>query len=174
MNTALLSCKQEHLDILLQISRETFVNAFSHLNDPEDFQTYLDTAFSRETLTKELANENMFYYLVYLKDELAGYFKLNRGDAQTEVLGEDSVEIERIYVLEQFQGQRLGHWMIEAIKELAGQMGFSYVWLGVWEENRDAIRFYQNNGFKKFGEHPYYIGKDKQTDWLMRCDIPTL
>jgi ribosomal protein S18 acetylase RimI-like enzyme len=50
-------------------------------------------------------------------------------------------------------------------------MNKRYLWLGVWEHNRGAIRFYERHGFVKFGEHPYYVGNDCQTDWMMRLDF---
>ena len=174
MNISLLQCTGEHLNELVWISRKTFEDAFSHMNDPRDFQTYMDSAFSIEAIEKELHDENMNYYFVYLDGGLAGYFKLNRGEGQTDIKDRESLEIERIYVLKEYQGRKLGQWMMNAIKELAEKEGADYLWLGVWEKNLNAIRFYEKHGFQKFGEHPYYIGKDKQTDWLMRYDIPTL
>ena len=43
-----------------------------------------------------------------------------------------------------------------------------YVWLGVWEHNHKAIKFYQDKGFVRFGEHVFVLGEDRQTDFLMK------
>ncbi|HSU51405.1 MAG TPA: GNAT family N-acetyltransferase, partial [Segetibacter sp.] len=45
------------------------------------------------------------------------------------------------------------------------------IFLGVWEHNKKAISFYEKLGFKKFGEHLFMLGKDAQTDWLMKKDV---
>ena len=174
MELSLEKCSLTHLDHLVKISRDTFSVAFADLNDPEDFESYLDEAFSKPTIEKELQNPDSLFYFVHFSNDLAGYFKLNRANAQTDLHDQDSLEIERIYVDKKFQGKKIGRWMMAQIIELAKHENIKYLWLGVWEVNQDAIRFYQSNGFKKFGEHPYYIGKDKQTDWLMRLDITTL
>ena len=174
MQLTLIECGAEHLSDLITLSRKTFEDAFAHLNDPEDFMAYLDSAFGKQAVTDELNNENSSFYFVYYGDDLAGYFKLNRGPAQTDIKDDGSLEIERIYVLKEYQGKKIGQWMISRIKEIARNEQATYLWLGVWEVNKDAIRFYQSSGFQKFGEHPYYIGKDKQTDWLMRHDIVNL
>lgn len=174
MQLTLIKCDVEHLEDLVSLSRKTFKDAFAHLNDPEDFQSYLNSAFSQQALIDELNNENTSFYFTYYGNELAGYFKLNKGNAQTDIKDANSLEIERIYVLKEYQGKNIGQWMIAKIKEIAKNEHFAYLWLGVWEVNKKAIRFYASNGFKKFGEHPYHIGKDKQTDWLMRCDIAIL
>ena len=167
-------CGMEQLDALTEISRVTFEDAFAHLNEPDDFKVYLDSAFSRENMEAELKNKDSSFYFVYDETELAGYFKLNKGRAQTDIKDEDSMEIERIYVLANFQGRKIGQWMMDRIKVIAGAEKLKYIWLGVWEENTAAIAFYIKHGFEKFGEHPYYIGKDRQMDWLMRFDITKL
>ena len=174
MDLSLQECTLENLEVLLRLSRETFEDAFAHLNDPRDFQEYMDSAFSRDALQKELHDPHSSFYFVYCDGMLAGYFKLNRAEAQTDLHDPQSLELERIYVHKDFQGKKIGQWMLSQIKNLTARDGYRYLWLGVWEVNTNAIRFYQKNGFEKFGEHPYFIGKDRQNDWLMRYDIPTL
>lgn len=174
MSLVMLKCELDQLDELVEFSRTTFEDAFAHLNKPEDFKDYTLNAFSRETLKKELIHPDSDFYLIYDGGRLAGYFKINRAGAQTDLRDGDSLELERIYVHKDFQGRKIGKWMMNRIEEITREQGYRYLWLGVWELNKDAIRFYQSNGFKKFGEHPYFIGKDKQTDWLMRLDITTL
>jgi len=164
-------CTLEQLQILAEISRITFVAAFEKHNNPEDFKTYMETVLSNEKLKTELLDVNTRFYLAYLNENLVGYFKLNLNEAQTEQFGNTSVEIERIYVLEEFQGLQIGKQMLFKIIEMAKQDLITFIWLGVWEKNTSAIRFYEQNGFIKFGTHPYYIGKDRQTDWLMRLDL---
>ena len=174
MKLSLVKCEIKDLDDLIRISKSTFEAAFEHLNDPRDFRSYIQKAFSRDNLEMELSNPNSFFYFVNCENELAGYFKINKAGAQTDINDNYSLEIERIYVVKEFQGRQIGQWMISEIKSLASQEGIEYLWLGVWELNEGAIRFYRKNGFYKFGEHPYFIGKDRQTDWLLCCDIATL
>jgi ribosomal protein S18 acetylase RimI-like enzyme len=62
--------------------------------------------------------------------------------------------------------------MLRALQVLAIEEDMEYLWLGVWEENQEAIRFYLRHGFVTFGKHPYYIGSDRQMDWMMRFQLP--
>lgn len=164
-------CDASDLDSLVAISITTFVDAFEKDNDPEDFKTYIDFAFNREKLLEELKTPDTTFYLVFEDANLVGYLKLNENDAQTDIKSEDGMELQRIYVLKDFQRQQIGQWMLEEVKKIASCKQKSFLWLGVWEKNSNAIKFYQKHDFSKFGTHPYYIGKDKQTDWLMRCDF---
>ncbi|UJH68985.1 GNAT family N-acetyltransferase [Allomuricauda sp. SCSIO 65647] len=164
-------CTVNDLPALAKISKETFVAAFEKDNDPEDFIAYVNEAFSVETLKKQLENNDAFFYFVYGDDELVGYFKINQNGAQTELKDASSLELERIYVLPEHQGKNVGGLIVQEVVELAKKMGKKTLWLGVWEHNPKAIRFYEKHGFEKFGEHPYFIGNDEQTDWLMRLAL---
>jgi ribosomal protein S18 acetylase RimI-like enzyme len=156
---------------LAALSKKTFKEAFESKNNPDDFKAYLNAAFSEDTLIKELQDYNSSFFLVYRDSNLAGYFKLNQNGSQSDIRDNSALEIERIYVLEEFQGQGIGAWMLEQVISMATEKNKDYVWLGVWERNTKAIAFYERLGFHKFGSHPYYIGKDEQTDWLMRLDM---
>lgn len=164
-------CLLEDLDILAQISRATFVDAFEVHNNPDDFKNYIDFAFEKDKLKEELKNLYTAFYFTYLDKDLVGYFKLNWMDAQSDLKLDDSLELERIYVLQGFQDQGIGKLMLGEVKRLGAKTNKDFLWLGVWEHNKGAINFYEKNGFSKFGKHPYFIGKDKQMDWLMRFDL---
>ncbi|RDY59890.1 GNAT family N-acetyltransferase [Flagellimonas nanhaiensis] len=164
-------CKDSDLEALVKIAKETFVAAFEKDNDPNDFRDYIEKAFSKTALEAELNNPGSLFYFVFDKEELVGYFKLNLGAAQTEINDDSSVELERIYVVPGNQGKSIGHQMLQKVLALAKELNKACVWLGVWEHNPGAIRFYQRQGFKKFGEHPYFIGEDEQTDWLLRLEL---
>ncbi|MGC1514199.1 MAG: GNAT family N-acetyltransferase [Maribacter sp.] len=165
------ACTSEDLKQLAEVSKQTFTEAFEKDNDPEDFRSYVETAFAEKTLALELANLDCFFYFVFFNEVLVAYFKLNRGNAQTDLKYATSIELERIYVLSEYQGMGLGNHIVHKIKEISGQFDKELLWLGVWEKNEGAIRFYERHGFYKFGTHPYFIGTDEQTDWLMRYDL---
>jgi ribosomal protein S18 acetylase RimI-like enzyme len=171
MNLSYHICTLKDIDLLVEITINTFVTAFKEDNNPADFNTFLNSAFNKERLTEELLNPHSYFYFVFNTNTLIGYFKLNENEAQKEPFGSSALEIERIYVLSEFQGQQFGKKMLGKICEIARSKGFNFIWLGVWELNTAAIRFYQRLGFRKFDTHPFYLGNDKQMDWLMRLDL---
>lgn len=164
-------CAIKDLGVLANLGRRTFIEAFEKDNKPEDFKEYLDSAFGEERLLKELQDINSSYYFIHKDSSLVGYIKLNENESQTDIKDIDAIELERIYVLSDFQGQGIGEWILGQVISIAKAKNRLYVWLGVWEHNPKAIKFYQRLGFYKFGNHPYFIGKDEQTDWLLRLDI---
>ncbi len=164
-------CEPSDLERLIDIAKTTFVAAFEKDNEPEDFKAYVNMAFEKENILGQLINQDSSFYFVFMDEHLVGYFKLNVDQAQTDIKTEETIELERIYVLQDFQGQRIGKLMLQKAIALAAEKNKKYIWLGVWEHNIDAIRFYQKYGFEKFAIHPYFVGKDEQTDWLLRFDL---
>ena len=159
------------LENLQKISIITFRETFEEVNSEEDMQKYLDENLSLERLKNELENQNSEFYFAENNGEILGYLKLNFKDAQTEKVEENHFEIERIYVLKAFLGQKIGQILFDKAIEIGREKNLEYVWLGVWEENKRAIRFYEKNGFEIFGKHDFVLGEDVQTDLLMKMKI---
>ncbi|MET1258457.1 GNAT family N-acetyltransferase [Flagellimonas sp. DF-77] len=168
MSLRLEACTLNDVDLLVKVSRATFKAAFEAQNDADDFAAYLTTAFSKETLADELTQTHTDFYFCHGADGLVGYMKLNAFDAQSELREPEGMELERIYVLPEFQNRKIGQYLLQQALDIAKARSKRYLWLGVWERNLKAIRFYERHGFEKFGTHPYLIGADEQTDWLMR------
>ena len=97
--------------------------------------------------------------------------KINFCDSQTELKDNKALEIERIYVVNAFHGKRVGKLLYDKAITIAKEKGVEYVWLGVWEENMRAIRFYTKNGFVAFDKHIFKLGDDEQTDIMMRLKL---
>ncbi|GGK59551.1 N-acetyltransferase family protein [Rufibacter glacialis] len=156
------------LNQLQEIGRQTFSETFSAGNSEENMQKYLEEGFSLEKLTAELQNPNSEFYFAMLDHRAIGYLKLNVGSSQTELKDDKALEIERIYVLREFHGKKVGQLLYEKALQIAEQKKVDYVWLGVWEENLRALNFYKKNGFVMFDKHLFKLGDEEQTDLMMR------
>ena len=114
---------------------------------------------------------NAEFYFAVLDNTIIGYLKLNVGSAQTELQDDKALEIERIYVLKEFHGKKVGQLLYEKAIQIAKQKNVDYVWLGVWEENHRAVRFYKKNGFVPFDKHIFKLGHEEQTDIMMKLPL---
>lgn len=156
---------------LQHISKQTFYETFAAVNTAENMEKYLTEGYSLTKLTSEINDPNVGFYFAKSDQEIMGYLKINSGQAQTELRDENALEIERIYVLKQFQGQAVGKALFEKSLQLAREAGVEFLWLGVWEENHRALAFYRKNGFTEFGKHLFKLGEDEQTDLMMKLDL---
>lgn len=153
---------------LRKISEQTFIETFSEMNTPENMNDYVLNYFNIAQLTSELENPDSQFYLATYQSETIGYLKLNFGKAQTESGKDNSVEIHRIYVSNSFHGKKIGQLLLDQALKIAQQESVDYVWLGVWENNYRALRFYTKNGFVAFDKHAFVFGDEVQTDLLMK------
>ena len=160
------------LDILQKIGEQTFKDTFAADNDPEDMRIYLKKELSRKKISSELANPNSEFYFALFQEEVIGYLKVNFGTAQTEVKDDKALEIERIYVVKEYLGKKVGQLLYEKALILARQRDLKFVWLGVWEKNYRAIQFYKKNRFIGFDRHIFRLGNDEQTDIMMKLIVP--
>src|SRR5579871_4888641 len=131
-------------------------------------QYYLEDSFSTAKLTEEVNNKGSQFYFAVLDGEIIGYLKVNTGQAQTELKDDQSLEIERIYVQKAYHGKKVAQQLYEKAINIAKELGFGYVWLGVWENNARAISFYTKNGFQPFDKHIFRLGDDEQMDIMMK------
>jgi diamine N-acetyltransferase len=162
---------QKDVDQLQKIGRKTFFETFSAGNTKENMKKYLDEEFSIEKLIRELSNKDSEFYFAELDDKIIGYLKLNSGQSQTELKDGNALEIERIYVLKEFHGRKVGQLLYEKAMQVARQRNVNYVWLGVWDQNPRAINFYKKNGFVEFDKHIFKLGVDEQTDIMMKLEL---
>ena len=151
MNIQLVQCTTNNLTDLQSIGRDTFYETFHDQNNTENMTAYLNESFSTEKLTAELQNPHSLFKLLFVNVELAGYLKVNTDEAQSEKLGPDYLEVERIYILSRFHKLGLGKVLMEEAMKIARHMQKTKVWLGVWEQNSNAIAFYEKVGFEKTG-----------------------
>ncbi|RYF74384.1 MAG: GNAT family N-acetyltransferase [Cytophagaceae bacterium] len=151
-----------------QIGRETFFETFADANTEADMQTYLEENFSDAKVWAELSHPDSQFFVAWEGEAPIGYLKINTGQAQTEPQGEEALEIERIYVKNAYHGKKVGQLLYEQALSIARQQNKMHLWLGVWEGNPKAIRFYEKNGFIGFDKHIFQLGDDAQTDVLMK------
>ncbi|MEI5888213.1 GNAT family N-acetyltransferase [Bacillus albus] len=157
----------EDLYTLQEISYETFNETFKDQNSPQNMSAYLEKAFHLKQLEKELSNVASQFFFVYFNNEVAGYLKVNTNDAQSEEMGDESLEIERIYIKGEFQKHGLGKYLLNKSIEIAMEHNKKKIWLGVWEKNENAIAFYKKMGFVQTGVHSFYMGDEEQFDFIM-------
>lgn len=156
---------------LQNIGRQTFLETFSKPNTEENMNHYLSTSFAFDKLKKEIENPDSEFFFAVLNDAVIGYLKTNLGDAQTELKDNNALEIERIYVSQEFLGKKVGQLLYDKALQIGKEKNVGYLWLGVWEQNHRALAFYKKNGFVEFDKHIFKLGDDPQTDIMMKLNL---
>ncbi|MBG8553465.1 GNAT family N-acetyltransferase [Hymenobacter guriensis] len=156
---------------LADLGRQTFHDTFAADNQPEDMAAYLAASFSPDIQLAELQQPEITFLLAYFEQELVGYAKLHIGSdlgLPPEKVGVRQLEIERLYVREDWIGTGLGASLMRRAIEEARLQSCRAVVLGVWEKNTRALAFYGRFGFKTIGQHTFALGTDIQQDLILR------
>lgn len=156
---------------LADLGRQTFLDTFAATNTAADMAAYLAENFGPDIQLAELQDRENTFLLAHMQNELVGYAKLHDNSALGLPEGQDAagrLEIERLYVRDDWQGTGLGAALMRGILALAEQLHCAAVVLGVWEKNDRARAFYQRFGFREIGKHEFRLGQDVQTDLILR------
>ncbi|MCH4849765.1 GNAT family N-acetyltransferase [Bifidobacterium pseudolongum] len=162
------------VNTIRDLSIATFAETFASLNTEEDMEQYNERHFSTDELQREIDNPDSTFMVAKVDGVPAGYMKVNVGDAQTEEMLGNRMEVQRLYILRQYKRNGLGARFMHTAFDMARAQGKSVIWLGVWEHNDAAIAFYKRMGFVQFGSHDFVLGEDRQTDLLMEAAVNRL
>jgi diamine N-acetyltransferase len=159
--------------VLTDLAYTTFWDAFAHhpKNAPDDLNYYMRQAFNVDQITAELSDETSIFLIAELDGKAVGYAKLVIDNVEPGVTAEYPVELSRLYSHQEYLGRGVGQSLMDACFDRAGEEGRDVMWLGVWEYNPRAQRFYEKNGFRIVGKHVFQLGEDAQTDLLMQKEI---
>jgi ribosomal protein S18 acetylase RimI-like enzyme len=173
MNLNIRQATIKDAETLSSIGWQSFDEAFADhpKNHPDDMHAYMNDAFSEATIKSDLLDEKTIYLIAELDGEAAGYAKIKLDAREEGVSGERLLELCRLYALAKFIGKGVGKNLMLEIFKIAEETSRDTVWLGVWEYNFRAQKFYEKFGFEKCGEHVFQLGSDPQIDWLLQKKI---
>ena len=152
---------------IAQFGERTFRATFARFNTPRDMDAYVSATYGVERQRCEIADPARAYLLAEVDGALAGFALLQEGRLPACDVGPTPVELARFYVDQPWQGRGVAHVLMRAVEDEARARGGLTLWLGVWEHNERAIRFYERVGFVDIGSQPFVLGTDVQTDRVM-------
>ncbi|CAO3621486.1 unnamed protein product [Mucor hiemalis] len=161
-----------YAQLLCDLGRKTFDDTFGSHNDPANMEACLDANYSKEIQQKEL--EDPLWYTIMAFDNndtpvgLAQLKQTAEGEQVYPFIGDtDAIELNKIYVDKDCIGSGVGKLLLDHCIEKAKELNKKTLWLGVWEFNPRAIKFYEKQGFYRVGEHIFKVGDQDDTDHIM-------
>jgi ribosomal protein S18 acetylase RimI-like enzyme len=154
-------------NMLSDLGRRAFQEAFGRYNDPGDMQAYLDLSFDPERIKNQLLDPLVIYLVASYQGIPVGYAKLVRKNKCGQYSSDKQMQMERIYALDAYVGKKIGKALMLESLRIAKEEGNEYLWLGVWQENQRAIKFYKDFGFEIIGVKQFKIGNEINDDYVM-------
>lgn len=153
---------------LVELSRHTFTQTFGAGYPPQDLANFLDSAYTIADYQKQILDPDSNVWVLADADKLYGYVTAGNCILPHPEAKNDDGEIKRIYLLSDFQNQGWGTRLFETALNWLISAGKSTLWLGVWEENYGAQRFYQRYGFSHAGEYQFIVGESRDREFIYR------
>ncbi len=173
MSLKIIPATDKHAWVIAHLGRTAFAETFADLfvGYEAELEDYLDYTFNPEKIRLSLGLDRNRFLLATLENQPVGYAKLKLHSTAPEVGGTSQVQLQKIYVLDQYTGQRVGAALLEACIALAREQCLEWMWLSVVQSNKKAIRFYEKVGFEKAGTHPFTIGSREFHFYRMKCHL---
>lgn len=149
----------------------TFYEAYFEQDSPSGLADYLVESFSVTQIESELAVPDSTFFIAYQNEKAVGYAKLLRNSKVDCIKSENSIELKRIYLVERVWRTGVGEKLLNHCLIAAKQSGHDTLWLGVWQENRRGLRFYEKHGFKKAGTLEFPYGDDVGINDVMQINL---
>jgi diamine N-acetyltransferase len=146
----------------------SYTDTFADSNTPENMEAFFTESYSLSKLQDEYYEPLSVLYLACDGEKVVGFLRLRVNDEVKNELGENTIELQRLYIDTAYHGKQIGKHLMEKALIYARENRYDWIWLGVWERNFNAQHFYTKWGFEKFGEHVFQMGDDPQIDWLLK------
>ena len=173
-NVVIRSARPADAADLSALMRRTFIAANGHCSSPENVAGFLDAAYTPELQAREIRDPDTLTLIVEQDGQWAGFAQLRWGTAPPPVVSLlPTVELGRIYLDPAFHGRGLAAQVVANLLAAASLRGSRSVWLNVWQEAAQAIRFFQKHGFEIMGSSLFRVGDDVKDDWVMMQALPT-
>jgi ribosomal protein S18 acetylase RimI-like enzyme len=156
---------------IADVGGRVFTATFAHSCTEQDMAGFLKDNFTPQVILSELSNPAVHFLVAFSPEHgrIIGFSALRTDTADTEPCVadvKDRIELQRLYVDNALHGTGAGRQLMDGALDLAKQLGYKAVWLGVWEDNWRAKAFYEKFGFARVGEHIFELGVEKQTDYI--------
>lgn len=154
--------------MLASVGGKSLLESHGHSAPMEIMQAYVDRSFSEEACRAELGDEQNLFWAVFSNGEPAGYFKIICNVPHPSVPLQPVTKLERLYLLKEYYGLKLGHGLLVQAIDLSKAAGDRGMWIEVWKKNDRALRFYEKEGFETVGESRFVLTETRANPiWVM-------
>jgi predicted N-acetyltransferase YhbS len=158
-------------ELLAELGKRAFHEAFADQTAPEDMAAYLRTTFAIDKIKTELNNKDSLYLIADLQTDPVGYAYLSKTRPPGCIEDPDAIQLTRFYLLKKCYGLGVGNSLMQACLNESSARGYRTIWLSSWELNGRANAFYRRWHFKVDGRQKFVVGSDVQNDYIFRRDL---
>lgn len=138
--------------VIREILRITWIDTYNEFIPEADLQFYLNQTYNDENLIALFHNPLTMFYLVEINSQVAGIMRVSNS------VDEKRFYLNSLYVLPEYQGYGIGKQLSILAENLAIELGYDKIWLGVMEQNTSAVEWYKKSGYVFPEKEPFKMG----------------
>ena len=155
----IIKANAEHSELIAKLAQQTFSESHGHSASKEDINNFILRTYNTEAIRKEFENKEIDYHLIYYNETIAGFSKIELQCPNINISDKNITKLDRIYLLEAFQGKQLGVKLLDFNIALSKKQHQNGIWLVVWTENKKAVNFYSKMGFAIAGAYNFQLSE---------------
>lgn len=156
---------------LADIARETFVATFGALYPVADLKHYIANTYGRDLQEAEIADAELRHRLAFVGDALIGYARAGAFKLPFDPGGRRPFELHRLYVVAEAKGKGVAAALMDWTIAEAEAAAADDLYLGVYQGNDRAQRFYARYGFEIVGAYEFIVGGTRDPEYIMRKQL---
>jgi len=160
--------KIEEIPAVRELAIEVYTDTFAEHNTPENLQAFFNDSYDLEKFKTEFYETDSHLYIALDDLKIIGFLRLRKSNEADKYLGTNTIELHRLYIHRDYHGSSVSKMFMDEAMKYGREKKHDWIWLGVWEKNFRAQKFYAKWGFERFSEHIFQMGDDPQVDWLMK------
>jgi RimJ/RimL family protein N-acetyltransferase len=156
-------------DLGRETFRETFVEGFAVPYTAADVATYYAETFTAEAIARTMEDPRLRWWIAFDGERPIGFAEAGPCVLPHPEASKDHGELKKIYFLRSHQNAGLGRPLFaECLAWLGETFGAAPLWIGVWNGNEKAQRFYRRAGFEQVGEYYFPVGETRDHELIFR------
>ena len=155
------------VDLLIQLGKRCFYEAFNDVTAPNDMEAYITSTFQKSKIEDQLKDNRSLIFLADIDSDPAGYVYSYPASTPECVEDKAAIKLVRLYLRKRYYGRGVGDALMQISIEASRSRGYQSIWLSSWELNDRANAFYKKWKFKVVGRQKFIVGSDIQNDYIL-------
>jgi diamine N-acetyltransferase len=148
---------EEDYQSIVAIGKVAVEEAHRNSTSAENLHVYLEKHYNDDAIREELTDPENIYHIISYNGKPVGFSKIILNAKEPGINAANVTKLDRIYLLKEFYGLKLGLELLNFNIGVAGKNKQSGIWLYTWTGNKRAIDFYLKTGFTIIGSHKFYV-----------------
>ena len=155
-------------EALSAIAIATYTETWGDSYPPQELDVFLQEHYGLALQREELSDPRSAIWLLLDGEQVVGYLAAGANTLPHAEARDGDIELKRLYILAAHHNRGHGARLMDAFITWLDQPQRRTLWVGVWEENLAAQRFYARYGCEKAGEYDFIVGSTHDREHILR------